>query len=116
MSDTDLAWTLFALVVANTILVALAYISAVRESKNHSETAPIMSLRQMARLIWLYAMSNARSIALAAALGSLWSMIWFHWFGPLAIAPGVALAALILLRPVKTLLGSFRAKGCTDSG
>jgi hypothetical protein len=116
MSDTDLAWTLFALVVANTILVALAYISAVRESKNHSETAPIMSLRQMARPLWLYAMSNGRSIALAAALGSLWSLVWFHWFGPLAIAPGVALAALILLRPVKTLLGSFRAKGCTDSG
>jgi hypothetical protein len=116
MGDTDLAWTLLALVVANTILVALAYISAVRESKNHSETTPIMSLRQMARPIWLYTMSNARIIALAVALSGLWSLIWFRYFGLLAIAPGVALAALILLRPVKILLRAFRAEGRPDSG
>jgi hypothetical protein len=36
-------------------------------------------------------------VALAIALGSLWSLVFFRGFGALAIAPGVALAALSLL-------------------
>jgi hypothetical protein len=53
---------------------------------------------------------------LAVAPGSLWTMIFFRAFRLLAIAPGIALAALILLRPVKTVLGALRAKGGVDLG
>lgn len=47
-------------------------------------------------------------VSLAVVMGSLWSLIFIKWFGPLAIAPGVALAVLILLRPLKTVLDTLR--------
>jgi len=49
-------------------------------------------------------------VALAIALGGLWSLVWFQGFGALAIAPGVALAALILLRPLRAVVGDLRAE------
>jgi len=111
MRDTALLWTLSALVVLNTIIVVLAYVSAARESKEHSEAPRTVQLRQMARRLWLHAMSKGvmtRKIAFAAALGSLWSLIWFQGFGTLAIPPGVALAALILMLPWKAVLERAR--------
>jgi hypothetical protein len=108
MSDTALLGTLCVLVVVNAMLVVLAYISAVHESKNHFER----TLEWMRSRFWLYVMSDGvttRSIALAGALGSLWSVIWFQCLGPLAIAPGIALAALIIQRPFKAVLSAFRA-------
>jgi hypothetical protein len=52
-------------------------------------------------------LSNVARVALAVALGSLWSLVLFRGFGTLAIAPGVALAALILLRPLKAIVGDL---------
>jgi hypothetical protein len=102
MSDTDLLWTLCALVVVNTIVVVLAYVSVVRESKT-----------SLPRALWLYARRNGvttRSIEIAAALGTLWSLIWFWAFGPLAIAPGIALTALVLLCSSKRVIGPLRLR------
>jgi hypothetical protein len=61
-------------------------------------------------------LSNVSGVALAVALGSLWSMVLFRGFGALAIAPGVALAALILLRPLKAVVGDLRAERRVDFG
>jgi bacteriorhodopsin len=46
MDDNSLLWTLFALIVVNTVVVVLAYVSAIRESKNRFEIARIVPLRQ----------------------------------------------------------------------
>jgi hypothetical protein len=112
MKDTALLWTLSALVAVNTIIVVLAYVSAVRESKEHSEAPRIGSLRQLTHRLWLYAISNdvtIRSIALATALGSLWSLIWLHWFWPTSRRSGCRPRCLDTTAPVEN--GSWRPQG-----
>ena len=52
-------------------------------------------------------LSNVARVALAVALGTLWSLFLFKGFGLLAIAPGAALTALILYRPVKRIVAAF---------
>jgi len=56
---------------------------------NAGLTRDILKLSNFAASLW--------RVALAIALGSLWSLVFFRGFGALAIAPGVALAALSLL-------------------
>jgi hypothetical protein len=52
-------------------------------------------------------LSNVARVALAVALGGLWSLVWFRGFGALAMVPGVALTALILLRPLKDVVAAW---------
>ena len=49
-------------------------------------------------------------VALAVTLGALLSLVWFKAFGALAIAPGVALAALVFLRPLKGIMRDLRRR------
>jgi hypothetical protein len=38
-------------------------------------------------------------------------MVWFKTFGLLALAPAVALAALVFLRPLKGIISDLRSPG-----
>jgi hypothetical protein len=82
----------------------------------------LLSLHQWVGRAMLHNVASARGIgnawramgkptwrvALAVTLGALWSLVWFKAFGALAIAPGVALAALVFLRPLKGVMRDLR--------
>ena len=54
-------------------------------------------------------------VALAVTLGALWSLVLFKPFGLLALAPGVALAALIFVRPLKGLMSDLRSPSTVEA-